>query len=343
MEKIKISVIIPVYNVEKYIRQCLESVIDQTLKDIEIIIVNDGTRDNSMEIVEEYISDERIKIINKENGGLSSARNAGMKEAKGKYICFIDSDDFIENIMLEELYNKIEKTNSDVADSDVFLYDNKTHEIKERKNKEYQKIEKGLFLWGRYNVEVWNKIYRKKFLLDNNIFFEEGIIHEDDLFSMKVLLLTNKIEHIDKSFYYYRINRSGSIMTDVNLEKELYSLKIIVNKIKELQEIATCDSFSFLMLKLLEIKYLFGLNYLNKEDIKKNKVRELEKEIKNNWKKLSEFEEMMLKNFLRERIVNEKFFYNINLLNNFYWKNHLINFKGFRRAIIGKILKTFRN
>ena len=97
MEEIKVSVIIPVYNVEKYIRQCLESVTNQTLKDIEIIVVNDGTKDNSMKIVEEYLSDERMKIINKENGGLSSARNAGIKATQGKYICFIDSDDFIDN------------------------------------------------------------------------------------------------------------------------------------------------------------------------------------------------------------------------------------------------------
>lgn len=336
----KVSVIIPVYNVEKYIRQCLESVINQTLKDIEIIIINDGTRDNSMEIVEEYISDERIKIINKKNGGLSSARNTGILVAQGKYICFIDSDDFIEKSMIEELYNIIEEKNFDVVDSDIFLYDNKTHEIKERKNKEYLKIEKGLILWERYNVEVWNKIYRKSFLLDNNIFFEEGIIHEDDLFSIKILSSTNKIGHINKSFYYYRINRSGSIMTDINLEKQLYSLRIIVKRIKELQEIIIFDSFSFLMLKLLEIKYLIGLCYINKQNIEKNKIRELEKEIVNNWKKLSNIEKVILRNLLRKKIVNEKIFYNINLLNNFYWKNHLISFRGFRRAIIGKIFKN---
>ena len=342
MEEIKVSVIIPVYNVEKYIRQCLESVINQTLKEIEIIIVNDGTKDNSMKIVEEYISDKRIKIINKENGGLSSARNTGILAAQGKYICFIDSDDFVEKSMLEELYNIIEEKKFDVVDSDIFLYNNKTHEIKERKNKEYLKIEKGLFLWGKYNVEVWNKIYRKNFLLDNNIFFEEGIIHEDDLFSIKILSSTNKIEHINKCFYYYRINRSGSIMTDVNIEKKLYSLKVIINKLKELQKrIITYDSFSFLMLKLLEIKYLAGINFITKEDIEKNKVRELEKEIESNWKRLSEIEKMMLKKFLRERIVNEKFFYNINLMNSFYWKNKIISFKGFRRAIIGKILNKF--
>lgn len=342
MKEIKVSVIIPVYNVEKYIRQCLESIINQTLKDIEIIIVNDGTRDNSMKIVEEYILDERIRVINKENGGLSSARNTGILAAQGKYICFIDSDDFIEKSMLEELYNIIEEKNFDVVDSDIFLYDNKTHEIKERKNKEYLKIHKGLILWEKYNVEVVNKIYKKSFLLGNNVFFEEGIIHEDELFSIKILLSTNKIEHINKSFYYYRINRSGSIMTDINIEKKLYSLKVIINKLKELQKrIITYDSFSFLMLKLLEIRYLVGINFITKEDIEKNKVRELEKEIESNWKRLSEIEKMMLKKFLRERIVNEKFFYNINLMNSFYWKNHLISFKGFRRAIIGKILNKF--
>lgn len=104
-EKIKVSVIIPVYNVEDYIEKCLESVVNQTLKEIEIIVVNDGTKDNSMKKIEKYFSDSRIKIINKQNGGQSSARNAGLAISKGEYISFIDSDDFIEEKMLEELYN----------------------------------------------------------------------------------------------------------------------------------------------------------------------------------------------------------------------------------------------
>ena len=101
MERVKISVIIPVYNVEKYIRECIESVLNQTLKDIEIIAVNDGSRDNSIKIIEEYLSDARLKIINKENGGASFARNIGMKAARGEYIYFIDSDDFINEDVLE--------------------------------------------------------------------------------------------------------------------------------------------------------------------------------------------------------------------------------------------------
>ena len=107
----KISVIIPVYGVEKYIRQCLDSVINQTYKNLEIIIVNDGTKDNSMKIVEEYLDDERIKVINKENGGLSSARNRGMEEATGEYISFVDSDDWLDLKMYEELCSQINNEN----------------------------------------------------------------------------------------------------------------------------------------------------------------------------------------------------------------------------------------
>ncbi len=340
MEEIKVSVIIPVYNVEKYIRQCLESVTNQTLKDIEIIVVNDGTKDNSMKIVEEYLSDERMKIINKENGGLSSARNAGIKAAQGKYICFIDSDDFIDNSMMEELYNEIEKTNSDVVESNIFLYDDKTHKVEGRKNKKYNSAEKGSYLWGKYTTEVCNKIYKKEFLLKNSIFFEEGMIHEDDLFTIRILFSTNKICHIQKSFYYYRINRCGSTMTNVNLEKRLQALQRIVEKIKEYQKMMQTDIFSFLMLKVLEIYYLIEIYEINNENIKKEKIKELEESIKINWEKLSKEEKEILKNILKEKIVNKKAFYNINLMNKFYWKNNLINFKGFKRIIIAKILNN---
>ena len=341
MEEIKISVIIPVYNVEKYIRQCLESVINQTLKNIEIIVVNDGTKDNSMKIAEEYLSDKRIRIINKENGGQSSARNAGMREAKGKYICFIDSDDFIEKTMMEELYNKIEETNSDVVESGISLYDNKTHKIKERENKKYSYTGKGSYLWGEYTTEVCNKIYKKDFLIANNIFFEEGMIHEDDLFTIRILFSTNKICHIQKSFYYYRINRCGSTMTNVNLEKRLQALQRIVEKIKEYQKMMQTDIFSFLMLKVLEIYYLIEIYEINNENIKKEKIKELEESIKINWEKLSKEEKEILKNILKEKIVNKKAFYNINLMNKFYWKNNIISFKGFRRILTAKVLNKF--
>lgn len=113
-KNIKISVIVPVYNVEKYIRQCLESIINQTYKNLEIIIVNDGTRDNSMKIVEEYLSDERIRVINKENGGISSARNRGIEEATGEYVSFVDSDDWLEIDLYERIVQILEGNKVDI-------------------------------------------------------------------------------------------------------------------------------------------------------------------------------------------------------------------------------------
>lgn len=130
-EDIKVSIIIPVYGVEKYISQCLESVINQSYENIEIIVVNDGTKDNSMKIVEEYLLDERIKIINKENGGLASARNRGIEEATGEYIYFLDSDDWIEVNTIEVLVE--ESNNLDIIYSNFWYFDEKNQ--KKRKNK----------------------------------------------------------------------------------------------------------------------------------------------------------------------------------------------------------------
>mgnify|MGYP000233519789 FL=1 len=131
-EDIKVSIIIPVYGVEKYISQCLESVINQSYENIEIIVVNDGTKDNSMKIVEEYLLDERIKIINKENGGLASARNRGIEEATGEYIYFLDSDDWIEVNTIEVLVE--ESNNLDIIYSNFWYFD--------EKNQKKEKIKK---------------------------------------------------------------------------------------------------------------------------------------------------------------------------------------------------------
>lgn len=167
-EDIKVSIIIPVYGVEKYISQCLESVINQSYENIEIIVVNDGTKDNSMKIVEEYLLDERIKIINKENGGLASAKNRGIEEATGEYIYFLDSDDWIEVNTIEVLVE--ESNNLDIIYSNFWYFDEKNQ--KKRKNKE--KIKSNMSMTGEYllgystEIMVWNKIYKKVFLKKNN-------------------------------------------------------------------------------------------------------------------------------------------------------------------------------
>ncbi len=232
-EKIKVSVIIPVYNVEDYIEKCLESVVNQTLKEIEIIVVNDGTKDNSIKKIEKYFSDSRIKIINKQNGGLSSARNAGLEIAKGEYISFIDSDDFIEEKMLEELYNESE--NADIVFSNNLNYnmlDNKLS--KEEREFFFDKMSnKGSYICMYSSAVVWNKIYKRDFLEKNNLKFIEGIIHEDDIFTIKSHFLAKKVKYVKKFHYYYRINRRDSIMSNKVKNKHLENYKVIYEQVRE--------------------------------------------------------------------------------------------------------------
>lgn len=236
MNKIKVSIIVPVYNVEDYIEECIDSIVNQTLKEIEIIIVNDGTKDNSIKKIEKYLSDPRVVLINKENGGLSSARNAGLKLAKGEYISFIDSDDFIELTMLEDLYNNSE--DSEIVFSDIILYNNITKEKKDRKRNIIQKkIGRGSSFLDGTPLEVWNKIYKKEYLEKINLKFIEGIIYEDVNFTIESMFLAKKVKYIEKGHYYYRINRNSSIIAESNKNRNSFlvvtSDKKIVEEIKE--------------------------------------------------------------------------------------------------------------
>ena len=130
MEDIKVSIIVPVYNVARYLGECLDSIINQTLDDIEIICINDGSTDNSLEILEEYAKkDSRIWIFTIENSGLSLARNYGIKHANGKYVGFVDSDDYINETMFEKLYNSCEQNDLDLAICKISLFDDKTGEV----------------------------------------------------------------------------------------------------------------------------------------------------------------------------------------------------------------------
>lgn len=160
MQQPKVSVIVPVYNVEKYLKQCLDSIVNQTYKNLEIIIVNDGTKDNSMKIVEEYLQDKRIKVINKENGGLSSARNRGIEEATGEYISFVDSDDYIDL----NLYNTIVSEMLSREEIYIFNYNRYKEKINYLESnvlnlKKMKKIPQNL-LFRTINGECWNKVYK---------------------------------------------------------------------------------------------------------------------------------------------------------------------------------------
>ena len=227
MKEELISVIIPVYNVEKYIRFCLDSVINQTYKNLEIIIIDDGTKDLSGDIAEEYAAkDSRIKVIHKENGGLSDARNVGLDVATGKYIAFLDSDDVIAYDFYEYLYNLIKENDYDIAECEFYRIPSddieNVQKILDEKNKEIEVVVKEetsqdalCDFYGRYlnpyvnKVVVWNKLYKKD--VYDGIRYPVGRFHEDEFTTFKILNKINKMITSTRKLHGY-MQTSNSIM-----------------------------------------------------------------------------------------------------------------------------------
>ena len=220
----KVSIIIPVYNVEKYLKKCLDSLVNQTLKDIEIIVVNDGSTDNSKSIIEQYYSKftDKIKVLNQKNQGLSDARNNGLKLAKSDYIMFVDSDDYINVDAVEKMYNKITKDRAEV----VICGNNVVNEdgiilstTYPNKNKYNNDIEKTIF----GNMCAWNKIYKKSLIINNKLKFRSRVWYEDLDYSYKILVKAKKVSFLEENLYNYLL-RANSIM---NSEKANRNLEII--------------------------------------------------------------------------------------------------------------------
>lgn len=223
---VKVSIIIPVYNVEKYLAECLESVVQQTLQEIEIICVDDGSTDNSLNILNSYgKTDKRIKIIKLEqNFGQSFARNRGLEKAKGEYIYFLDSDDMIEKNAMEILTEEAEEHNLDVIFFDgKIIYENEQlqsrfKDYKTMRRGKYESIKTGEQLFGDFiNNSEWScsvprQFWNRCFLAEKKIFFYEGIVHEDELFSFVAVLQAERAEYIKKPFFYRRF-RENSTMT----------------------------------------------------------------------------------------------------------------------------------
>lgn len=223
----KLSIIVPVYNVEKYIDKCIESLVNQTLQEIEIIIVNDGSQDRSEEKIENFVKKypTKIKYLEKKNGGLSSARNLGLNYATGEYIAFLDSDDYVEKNMYEEMYKLAKKENSDMVECDFIWeweYGKKVYD----KRKEYQYPDKDKRqIMKKPRVVVWNKIYKRDII--NKIRFSEGLIYEDLEFFYKIVPYLKTISYIDKYFVHY-VQRKNSI-SNTQTEKTNDIFKILDN------------------------------------------------------------------------------------------------------------------
>ena len=227
MKSIKISVIIPVYNVEKYIKQCLDSIVNQTLEDIEIICIDDGSTDNSPYILEKYaIKDDRIIVITNDHKGAGAARNSGLRIAKGNYISFVDSDDWIGISAYEKLYNAAISKDADMVFFKMLNYSNEHAEFY---NTDYYDLTciKKFFTNLTYNyhdfrnqlfriaVSPCNKIYKRSFLERINAKFPEGLIFEDNPFFYNNILNAEKVLLYDK-YLYFRRRIKNSVMSSLN-------------------------------------------------------------------------------------------------------------------------------
>ncbi|WP_289102453.1 glycosyltransferase [uncultured Fusobacterium sp.] len=321
----ELSIIVPIYNVEDYLEECLKSLYNIKNIKLEIILVNDGSKDNSFKIMEKFkeIYPEKTVLINKENGGLSSARNAGMKAAVGEYISFIDSDDFIDVGEFEKFFKEGQKDKLDVMVGNMRYYTpEKTGDSLFRSDVvKNSGIVNGIdFFWNLFQKpkcfreEVVDDIYKREFLVKNNIWFNENIVHEDSEFTPLVYLKAEKVKYIDRAFYFYR-QRTGSIMNKVS-EKSIVSLESICEKFfiecKNLDSIKGKEVLSSLILSFYSVVVYKRYNGAGDWKRVHKRYKELYRELKNN--KGFELEEFllsfsvfipnMLRKFLGKQITN---------------------------------------
>ncbi len=233
-----ISIIIPCYNAEKTIKRCLESVISQTYKNIEIVIINDGSIDKTDSIIKKYINDNRIKYYNRSNHGIGKTRNFGIKEATGEYITFLDSDDYLPNDAIDNLYKLAQKNKLDLVVSDYYV-DNKNIKSEKIKSFPITNIKNNPNLIFDINLAPWNKLYKKELI--ENIKFEENLKYEDAPFVIESIIKAKRIGKIDKETYYYVVNPNSE--TTIRDERifDIFKILDIIGRLvenkKELTEV----------------------------------------------------------------------------------------------------------
>lgn len=230
MSELKVSVILPIYNCEKYLSQCLESVVNQTLSEIEIICVDDGSTDNSYKIIEEFAKkDSRVVPVHQENGGAGAARNNGLRRARGKYLSFLDSDDFFESDMLEKAYDCAEKYGADFVmfKSDQYFEEENSFKsvpwvLRYPELPPYQPFNRRAVTTNVFKVCVgwaWDKLYNREFVLKNNLLFQEQRTSNDLLFVFSALAIAKKMAYVDKTEVLAHQRRDSSESLSKTREK----------------------------------------------------------------------------------------------------------------------------
>ncbi len=311
--QIKISIVVPVYNVEKYLRECLDSLVNQTLEDIEIICVNDGSTDSSPQILEEYASkDNRIKIFNQENQGVSAARNFGIKNVNGEYLTFVDSDDWIKKDACEILYKTIKERNSDILLFSYFnYYDNfiiqdirlkKILITAKDKNIKFKDYSNEFF---KVPLMTCGKIYKTDVILNNNIFFPLNIhVSEDMVFVVKSFINAESISIIDVGLYYYRRSTSQSLSKNCAINSSYFykghlKLKEIIYSSEKLQN--KDEVYAASLYNTARVLLSYFNNISNNTGFKKQSIKYIKK-IKKDYKPYAKKDENSI--IMYKRIQN---------------------------------------
>jgi glycosyltransferase involved in cell wall biosynthesis len=263
-----ISVIVPIYNAEKHLRQCLESILNQTLKKIEIICVDDGSTDGSLDILKEYQSkDDRIIILKQQHKYAGVARNVGLQTAKGKYLSFLDSDDWFELNMLENMYDKAEEDNSDIVVCGWYNFNNSTQQTTKKFiiNSNIlsispfagKKIPQRLFIFSKPNA--WTKLFNREFFLKHNLQFEPCKCYNDMTCVYLACALAERISTVKECYVHYRNSQKTNLTSqwNQNFESLLYATSQLEKKLKELHlyNIFGC-SFTRMAIKRINDRYV---------------------------------------------------------------------------------------
>lgn len=288
MENELISVIVPIYNMEKYLNKCVDSILNQTYSNMEILLIDDGSTDLSPKICDEYMkTDSRIKVFHKKNGGLSDAKNFGIKKASGKYVAFVDSDDWIENNMYENMYYKLKDTKSNIVVCGRYIeYEN--GEKKEWYNKNEIIINKEqslIYLNSFYNFDMssCDKLYEKS--LFDNIEFPYGKKCEDAYTTYLLFNKADRVTYIPKCFYHY-FQRGGSISRNEKINMDyIYAaeeqLEFFTTKYPHLRYIAETN-YAFSVKSIFQVSVERKLQLTDEFNLKKKEVKKYYKSILNN-------------------------------------------------------------
>lgn len=275
----KISIIVPIYNGEKYLHGCLKSLINQSYKNIEIILINDGSTDNTKVICEHYKQlDNRVKLINKNNEGVSRSRNIGIKEATGKYIGFVDCDDYISTDMYEKLKIAIDKSKADMSvckyEQTMKIYESMLNKKNSKKYKfkiisAYNAIE-SIYTSNDFAGYTWNKLYKKEIIDNNKIKFDENIlIAEDNLFNFEYLLKCKSVIVVNKVMYYYFQHNLSA--TNKKIDNKWLTILKVYKKIYEINKINN-----------LQLNHCIDIGFINANFAIKKKIISTKENINNN-------------------------------------------------------------